>query len=52
MSHWERIGPEGHFLLIVLRTLLADVPTLNLMWGFHGAPTSAMARPLGERKER
>lgn len=52
MSHGERIGPEGHFLLNVLRTPLADGPTLNLSWGLRGAPTSATARPLGKRKER
>ena len=51
-SHWERIRPEGQFLLNILRTLLIGISNLNLMWGLHRTPAEAMARPLGMRKER
>lgn len=51
-SHWERIRPEGQFLLNILRTLLVGISNLSLIWGLHGTQAGTTARPLGERKER
>lgn len=52
MNHWERTGPKGHFLLNILRTPLAKVSKLNLVWGICTRRLRAMVRAPGKRRKR
>lgn len=52
MNHGERTGPKGHFLLNILRTPLAKVSKLNLVWGICTRRLRAMVRAPGKRRKR